>query len=148
MRVIDAELLRVFRGKQCCEWCGWALRSPAQPHHIFTRGMGGGSRLDVRINLVALGGPWDCDCHGRHHAGHEPLTCDLVALVAAREGLLQDELEREIWRLKRAKGCDDGVGSAGSNDQQNKLSVAQTLPFSRRGDRNCMETNERGWSRF
>jgi hypothetical protein len=36
-----------------------------EPHHVFAKGMGGGGRLDIRWNLVALGSSvlLDCRCH-------------------------------------------------------------------------------------
>lgn len=94
MRIVDEQLLEEFRHGPCC-WCG--KRGPTDAAHVFARGMGGGSRLDVRINLCSL-----CRaCHWFSHSGHRPLRCDLLALVAAREGLQQAEIEREIFRLLR-----------------------------------------------
>ena len=59
--------------------------------------MGGGGRLDVRVNLVAL-----CRaCHGLVHAGHVQ-RLDLLAVVSAREGVLQSDIEAAIWALRRA----------------------------------------------
>ncbi len=96
MIVKDEALLDEFRSGGPCEWCKrWA--EPRQPHHLFARGHGGGNRLDVRINLAAL-----ChECHRAHHDGHRPLRCDLLAVVAAREGLIQNEIEAEIMQLRR-----------------------------------------------
>lgn len=60
--------------------------------------MGGGYRLDVRLNLVSL-----CRaCHQEHHAGHRPLYVDLLALVAAREGVQQGDVERVVTELRNA----------------------------------------------
>lgn len=93
------DVLAEFGGPGCCEWCGrwWPMRHRA---HIRHRGMGGDKRglLNVRINLVSLCPP----CHYDHHQGHRPLRCDLLALVAAREGRLQGEIEAEIQSLRRA----------------------------------------------
>lgn len=97
MKIIDEALLQEFRDKQRCEWCGRV--GIVQPHHLWARGMGGGGRLDVRINLIAL----CANCHSRHHQGGRPLKCDLLADVAAREGMMQDDIEREIYRLRRAR---------------------------------------------
>lgn len=77
-----------------CEWCKAA--GPVCPHHLKHRGMGGGSRLDVRINLIAL-----CQTdHDAYHAGHI-LRADLLAVVAQREDCLQDEIETVIGILVR-----------------------------------------------
>ena len=57
-------------------------------HHIFTRGAGGGQRLDVRINLIML-----CkECHEQAQRNRIPRRT-LLALAA----------EREIYRLRRLK---------------------------------------------
>ena len=102
MRIIDDVLLEEFRAKEFCEWCGRRLRYKAEPAHVFARGRSNGFRLDIRWNLVGLGGPWDCACHKSSHDGHEPLQHDLLAVVAAREGLLQDEIETVLKRLRFA----------------------------------------------
>lgn len=90
----------LFRGAGRCEFCGkwWPIRHAA---HLKHRGMGGDKRglTNVRINLVSL-----CPiCHYDHHMGREPLYCQLLALVAAREGMLQGEVEAEIRRLRRTR---------------------------------------------
>lgn len=99
MRIINPSLLESFRMKRVCEWCGRANRgSHMEAHHLFCKGMGGGSRLDVAINLCAL-----CrECHQSSHDGNEPTKIDLLAIVAQRESRQQDEMEREIFRLIRA----------------------------------------------
>ncbi len=94
MQVIDPKLLTLFRTGPC-GWCGhWVA---CEPHHLFSRGMGGGSQLDIRINLLSL-----CrSCHDAFHLGH---ICrfDLLAVVAARERTTQDKIVEEIHRLRRA----------------------------------------------
>lgn len=102
MRIVNEDLLDEFRAARVCEWCKRKLRYPAHPHHVFCKGMGSATRLDIRINLIALGGPWDCNCHGEFHDGNI-LRCDLLAVVSQREGRLQDEIEREIYALRRAR---------------------------------------------
>jgi hypothetical protein len=64
--------------------------------------MGGGFRLDVRINLIALGSSaaFQCQCHTEVHAGTIS-RADLLLIVAQREGVLQGEIETEIYRLRR-----------------------------------------------
>lgn len=93
--IINKALLEEFRCKTVCEWCKKTTRSGLDPHHLWCRGRGDAFRLDVRINLAAL-----CRaCHNAVHAGNI-LRCDLLAVVAAREGRLQDEMEAEIRRLR------------------------------------------------
>lgn len=96
MILIDDNLLDEFRSRLCCEWC----RRPGlvQPHHIFCRGMGGGSRLDIRRNLIGL-----CPhCHHEVHAGHIA-RFDLLAIVAQREKCQQADIEEEVYKLLREK---------------------------------------------
>ncbi len=94
MIVIDPDLLLAFRLKGRCEHC--ARSGPTDPHHLFGRGFGGGTRLDVRINLMAL-----CsDCHRQYHDGHI-LRCTLIALVERRERLQPGTLEGLIYELRR-----------------------------------------------
>lgn len=101
MIIIDEKLLDEFRTNGRCEWCGFYCQR-REAAHIFARGMGGGGRLDIRINLVGLGGPGECDCHGSSHRGDAPTQIDLLAIVAQREGRLQDDIEDEIHLLRRS----------------------------------------------
>lgn len=95
MRIVNEKLLKEFRVGPCC-WCGRTGRT--HPHHVFGRGMGGATRLDVRVNLVSL-----CfGCHRQTHMGRRPIRVDLLAVVAAREGLMQDEITRTILELRNA----------------------------------------------
>ena len=101
MRIIDEKLLSRFRGPGFCDWCKKYVRG-RHPHHLWRRGIGGAWRMDLAINLAALcyafqGGD---NCHERAHSG-EILRCDLLAIVAAREGVQQADIEREMWRLRR-----------------------------------------------
>ena len=64
MKVVCEKTLAVFREAGRCELCGRPCNR-CYPHHVLCRGMGGGARLDVPLNLVAV-----CeDCHGAIHAG-------------------------------------------------------------------------------
>jgi hypothetical protein len=93
--IIDFDALAACRNRPACECC--KRRPPCEAHHVWFRGMGGGSRLDVPINLIAL-----CrQCHNQVHAGVIRRD-DLLAIVALREGMLQDDIEAEINRLKRS----------------------------------------------
>ena len=92
----DEKLLDHFRRKERCEWCGHWTGGHCHPHHLWTRGMGGGGRLDIAINLIAV-----CFfCHVDIHSGRI-LFCDLLAKVAAREDWNQQDIRREIARLRR-----------------------------------------------
>lgn len=97
MKIIDKKLLAEVRRCGECGWCKKPLRFAAEPHHLFSRGAG---RIDQPWNLIALGGPWDCDCHGEFHRGHIR-RYDLLTVVAQREGRSQDEIEEEVWRIRR-----------------------------------------------
>lgn len=87
--------MEYFR-KKPCELCRHPPRS--QPHHVMSRGTGGGWRLDVSIGLMSL-----CPkCHAQH--GDDPRSLQmLLGIVATREGLEGWEVVRDaIWRLRRA----------------------------------------------
>jgi hypothetical protein len=101
MIVKDEALLTEFRRKLFCELCGRFARNPVHPHHVLGKGHGGGCRMDIRQNLIALGGPWDCNCHGKFHDGNISRVRILVA-VANREGMLVGELEEFLWAVQRA----------------------------------------------
>lgn len=95
MKIESEAVLKQFRGNGACSWCGkWRK---LVPHHLFGRGHGGGSRLDCPEFLIAL-----CDdCHWSHHQGHEPMRLDLLAKVAYRGGVLQDEIRAKHRLLLR-----------------------------------------------
>lgn len=83
MKIVNKELLDEVR-KGSCELCGCG--GPCDPHHLFERGAGGGNRLDVRWNLIAL-------CRECHQAvqGQKSRLWELCFLV----------IRREVWRLQR-----------------------------------------------
>ena len=65
-----------------CEICG--QRTNIEPHHINTRGSGGG---DIKENLIQL-----CtQCHINTHSGQYPTKDDCLNKVAEREGITYDE---------------------------------------------------------
>lgn len=101
--ISNQKLLATFRVAGRCEWCGrWCQRREAV--HVFACGHGGGRRLDVYWNLLGCGlGAWsgraECLCHGLSH--EKPAEYDFLAVVAAREGLLQDDIRSARWVLDR-----------------------------------------------
>ncbi len=98
MKVIDKAMLALFRGPGVCEWCGrWKPRREAA--HVFTKGMGGATRLDVRQNLCSL-----CrDCHQAHHDGMSPRQLELLQKVADRESKTVDYVREYIYALRRSE---------------------------------------------
>jgi hypothetical protein len=97
VKIVDEKLLGHYRDEPRCWWCG--RRKPCQPHHLVTRGMGGSRRADVVLNLAAL-----CiDCHTAHHNGERPMTVDLVAVVAARNGEQISAVEDAMATIKWGK---------------------------------------------
>ena len=110
MKVIDEAVLDHFREKTVCEACLRPLRYRAHPHHLWARGLGGGSRIDHPWNLITLGGNRDCNCHGRHHDGNTPTRDFLIEVVAKREGVTADQVQAEIWRLLREPRSIGGEG--------------------------------------
>ena len=97
MKVEDEGLLDEFRQKRFCERCQTPLRYQAHPHHIHSRGAG---RVDIRGNLIALGGAFDCNCHGLTHDGKIGRE-ELLLLTALREGLTVESIVDEVHRLRR-----------------------------------------------
>jgi hypothetical protein len=100
----DEHLLAEFRAKTDCERCKRWCPGELDVHHVFARGMGGGKRLDVRINLLGLC-RW---CHHDFHSGRISRR-ELLDLVACREQRRPGSIVTEIYRLRRQpKGPVDG----------------------------------------
>lgn len=85
MIILDRPLLASFRTPGPCEMCHRMSRSRREPHHVIHRGMGGGRRLDIRINLISLGMPCGCSCHSAYHTTGELQPEDFLATIAKRE---------------------------------------------------------------
>jgi hypothetical protein len=99
MRIIDPVLLSRFSGAGYCEICHeWCRRR--EPHHVMRRGVGGGSRLDHRLNLLAVGSAWCCGCHNAIHEGRISRERQ-ISVVALRERLHPSEVQNELYRLIR-----------------------------------------------
>lgn len=93
MIVKDDALLDEFRKRGRCEICHeWRHR--LFPHHFHGRGMGGGSQMDVRENLLAL--CWKCheDCHWARVERKEQLR-----LIARREKMTPEQVMDRIYEL-------------------------------------------------
>jgi hypothetical protein len=106
--ISSPKMLKKCRGPGPCSWCGKPCRR-REAAHVIACGHGGGRRLDVSCNLVSLGlGFWasrgECTCHQDHHSGDRPLRCDLLDLVAARENILQGDVEAVLYLILRLDG--------------------------------------------
>jgi hypothetical protein len=102
MIVKDEKMLAFFRGSGPCESCGKHCENLA-PHHWKPRGMGGGSRLDIPINLISLGSDYDCPCHWRAQ-NNARFNNDLLVIIARREGRTAADIVSEInLRLRTHK---------------------------------------------
>ena len=102
MRVISENTLDLFRTDGRCEFCGIYQRV-REPHHLWARGMDGGRRLDVPINLIALGSSqlMRCSCHTRIQNGQIPAAM-VLDIVAKRESMTVEEITAKIWAFQRA----------------------------------------------
>ncbi len=100
MRVINAELRRHFQGPGKCGLCNKECRSRECAHYL-ARGMGAGGILDVTFNLIALGGAFGCNCHGRQHNG-QVHPADLLAMISGREFMMKDDVLTRLERFRRA----------------------------------------------
>lgn len=94
MQIRNQHLLREFRVAGYCEMCHLYVKI-REPHHVKTKGTGGNSVLDVRCNLLSVGGScklpdgrrrFTCSCHHDFHAGKIP-TAKLLAIVGERESV-------------------------------------------------------------
>lgn len=104
MIVIDDELLEDFARPGRCELCGkYCIRR--EGHHYIARGIGGGSRMDVKENLISIGSTrlFQCQCHTLIHNGKIPKS-RVLEVIAAREGMTPEEvtdfLNELRWRKK------------------------------------------------
>lgn len=95
MIIVNEATLQLFREAKCCELCGKPTPGGADVHHLIAKGSGGGRRMDVAINLIAL----DRSCHQNLHAG--AVAADLRRIVAKREGVKRDDIQTVLWLLQR-----------------------------------------------
>lgn len=99
MTIIDEPLLRSFREQPYCAYCG---RQPQRgtlldAHHVFLkRGIGGGSRIDHQLNLIAL-----CRfCHESAEA-HAEVNRDIQRVVAQREKMTCEQIVDKLYEILR-----------------------------------------------
>lgn len=72
--------------------------------------MEGGKQIDIPCNLISLGMPLTCPCHGSHHDGNEPTFEELLALSAMDHNCLQGDIEalRDlILRMPKLSSVDE-----------------------------------------
>jgi hypothetical protein len=96
LKIVNPTLTRSFLRRGKCRFCG---KGPIDlcGHHLFSKGAG---QLDISINLIALGMPLTCDCHGSHHDGNEPSFEQLLALSAQDHDCLQGDIETVVYLLR------------------------------------------------
>lgn len=97
----DQATLDLFRGPGFCEMCGrWCRKR--EPHHVLSRGMGGGGTMDVRLNLVAVGSTtdWQCPCHTMIGAGKISMQA-VLDIVGRREKLPPETVRERLDELRR-----------------------------------------------
>lgn len=96
MKIICEKTLDLFRTPRTCEHCLKPCKP--DPHHLWAKGMGGGGRIDLRINICAL-----CrTCHTELHAGKiEPL--ELLLIVARRERVPAWAIDAVIYLVRRLR---------------------------------------------
>lgn len=93
MRLVDKALLKIVAACPNCECCGARTPNGADPHHIYSKGAG---RVDIPENLVAL-----CrSCHNGYHYSSKPSLQDLLTIVAIREGMIAEDIEKEVFRIR------------------------------------------------
>ena len=103
MKIIREETLALYRGSGRCQLCGKACKA-RECHHVLARGMGGGRRLDVALNLLAVGSFPCCDCHALIHGGGRIERIMCLEAVAAREGTSWESVEEALHVLARLNG--------------------------------------------
>ena len=88
MKIINDAALDKFRGPGRCEFCRFHFSS-RDPHHVESKGIGGGKHLDIASNLVSL-----CrTCHSTK--ADTPEGKDrCIAIIANREKGSPSDIER------------------------------------------------------
>ena len=102
MKVVNEELLAVFRTKRRCEFCHAPSLGRLAPHHVHTRGAG---RVDIAENLIALC-PMFCggNCHAKVHDGKLSRP-QMLEAVAKREKMAPEAITMKVYEIRRAEHC-------------------------------------------
>ena len=106
MKIINHKALgEIKRRCPTCELC--QRKATAHAHHWQSRGVGGGSRVDASINLVAI-----CeDCHSRYHSSSLGMTRKeakkkMLKIIAKREKVSESYILDELnWLNKLDKNA-------------------------------------------
>ena len=96
MLIKDESLLDTFRGPGICEMCRkWVTYR--SPHHVVCRGIGGGSRCDIRENLISLCGPFvgGENCHDKAQR-YADINRKCWPIIEKREKLNPGEAEGRV----------------------------------------------------
>ena len=91
MKIVNDALTESMRQFGPCRHCGRRVNLCGA--HVFAKGHGAGRQIDIPCNLVSLGMPLTCNCHGSHHDGNEPTFEQLLAYSAADHDCLQGDIE-------------------------------------------------------
>jgi hypothetical protein len=95
MKIKNERTLDKFRTPRSCENCFKPCKP--DPHHLWQKGLGGGGRIDLAINLIAL---CRVPCHMDLHAGLIERDT-LLGIVARREGTSKSAIESVIDMIRR-----------------------------------------------
>ena len=108
MMIRNKRLLKTFRVAGLCESCQRYCKV-REPHHLRAKGMGGNGVLDLRINLISLGGSvllpdgrrlFGCACHHDVHTGKIAAE-RILRVVALREKVHVEEIIEVMDFLRR-----------------------------------------------
>jgi hypothetical protein len=132
MKIVNAALLKQFRTPGYCEICNFYVIK-REPHHLRRTGMGGNGRLDVRVNLIALGGNLKlpdgrerflCRCHRLIHDGKIPAE-RVLSIVALREKCNPVEIEEVLhWMRRLVKPTKSQIEAALRELSEGALAIA------------------------
>ena len=101
MTIVDDRLLDTLRGPGLCELCGKRCRS-REAVHLHAKGMGGGRRVDVPINLLSAGRgeAFQCQCHRESHDGNMDRQ-RLLDAIAKREKCRAEDIDAVLYLIIR-----------------------------------------------
>lgn len=96
MRIKSQKVLLSFENAGRCEFCETPCLQ-RERHHIHTRGAGW---VDLRCNIIMLGGPFRCACHAKFHNGGI-CRAEFLTVVAARDNTTVEAIETLIYLVRR-----------------------------------------------